>query len=101
MAAEVREIELALDREGVKSLAALLLDRRQRHELAIGDKAGVIGEELPGAGEKITRSGFILADRPDTAVLFRPERATRSHQQDLGPGVDAIDDEPDVGIPDV
>ena len=86
IAGERRKIEVGLERPGVDDLAAFLLDRRKREELARGGQIRLLGEFSPRRGEQIGAGfGEALGDRPHPVVLLGPERPARMREQDFEP----------------
>src|SRR5215211_948887 len=83
IAAAIAEIQIGCERKGMHGLAAFLLDRVERHELAIGHEAGLLGELAPRAGEEIARFHQPLRDRPRAGILLCPERTARMREQYL------------------
>src|SRR6185503_12826223 len=71
-------------RPRVDDLAAFLLERRERSELARGGEAGLFSEFTLRRGQRIL-AGLELAlrDRPGAGVFLRPKRSARVDEKNL------------------
>ena len=69
-------------------LSALLVNRRQRVQLALCRQVRLLGEFAPRRGDEIlARLDEALRDSPDSIVLFCPERPARMCYQDFQGGL--------------
>ena len=84
VAGEAARVEIPFDRPGMDDLAALLLHRRQRDEIAGGDETGFLGElALRGRQEVEARLHQAFGDGPGAIVALGPVGAARVGEQDL------------------